>query len=115
MNKYLRDKTGQGPTPPKADSPGDTIRRSFDELARRSDDEDCITRLFLSKAHAVSIGLTGRWMELAGMTTSVHAIGNLCGFYTGATSGAPTPIPRSYIDNVKNAGQCDGPLGSSLQ
>ncbi|SRR5260221_10828584 len=71
MDEYPHDMTSYGLIPPKADRPGDTMRRWFDELARCSDDEDRITRLFISKAHADSIDLIGRWMELAGMTTSI--------------------------------------------
>src|SRR6266851_850092 len=73
-----------------------------------------ITRLFLTppmhKVHA----LLRDWMEAAGMTVRVDAIGNLRGFWPGLTPGSPHLLIASHLDTVPNAGAFDGILGIVL-
>src|SRR5229473_4862560 len=73
-----------------------------------------ITRLFLTppmhKVHA----LLRDWMEAAGMTVRVDAIGNLRGFWPGLTPGSPHLLIASHLDTVPNAGAFDGILGVVL-
>jgi allantoate deiminase len=72
------------------------------------------TRLFLSAPmHDVHALLRG-WMEAAGMTVEVDAIGNLRGRWAGLTPDAPQLIIGSHLDTVPNAGAFDGILGVVL-
>ena len=48
------------------------------------------------------------------MTVSVDAVGNLRGFYPGASPGAPRILVGSHLDTVPNAGAFDGILGVVL-
>jgi allantoate deiminase len=72
------------------------------------------TRLFLSPPmHAVHALLRG-WMEAAGMTVHVDAIGNLRGIWPALTSDSPRLLIGSHLDTVPNAGAFDGILGVVL-
>jgi allantoate deiminase len=72
------------------------------------------TRLFLSAPmHDVHALLRG-WMEAAGMTVEVDAIGNLRGRWAALTPEAPRLIIGSHLDTVPNAGAFDGILGVVL-
>jgi allantoate deiminase len=73
-----------------------------------------ITRLFLTPSmHAVHALLRG-WMEAAGMTVCIDAIGNLRGLWAGLTPGSPRLLIASHLDTVPNAGAFDGILGVVL-
>jgi allantoate deiminase len=54
------------------------------------------------------------WMEAAGLSISVDAVGNLRGLYPGAKNDAPRLIIGSHLDTVPNAGAFDGILGVML-
>src|SRR6266700_1719569 len=54
------------------------------------------------------------WMKTVGMAVSVDAVGNLRGFYAGASPGAPRILIGSHLDTVPNAGAFDGILGVVL-
>jgi allantoate deiminase len=72
------------------------------------------TRVFLSvPMHDVHAMLRG-WMEAAGMTVEVDAIGNLRGLWPGLTLEAPRLLIGSHLDTVPNAGAFDGVLGVVL-
>jgi allantoate deiminase len=53
-------------------------------------------------------------MKNLGMTVSVDAAGNLRGFYSAASLGAPRILVGSHLDTVPNAGAFDGILGVVL-
>ena len=73
-----------------------------------------ITRLFLTPPmHRVHTLLRG-WIETAGMTAHVDAIGNLRGLWPGVTATSPRLIIGSHLDTVPNAGAFDGILGVVL-
>jgi allantoate deiminase len=73
-----------------------------------------ITRLFLTPPmHEVHELLRG-WMEAAGMTVRIDAIGNLRGFWPGLVPGSPRLLIGSHLDTVPNAGAFDGVLGVVL-
>src|ERR1700677_3571163 len=73
-----------------------------------------ITRLFLSPPmHDVHALLKG-WMEAAGMTVRVDAIGNLRGLWPGITANCPVLLIGSHLDTAPNAGAFDGILGVVL-
>jgi allantoate deiminase len=71
------------------------------------------TRPFLAPSqHRVHALLRG-WMEAAGMSVSIDAVGNLRGLYPGI-GGGKRLIIGSHLDTVPNAGAFDGVLGVVL-
>jgi allantoate deiminase len=91
--------------------PGAALMAQLDELARFSDEDGKLTRLFLSPAHKASIPTLLRWMREAGMEARLDAVGNVRGRYAGAASDAPTLYLGSHVDTVRDAGRYDGTLG----
>ena len=85
--------------------------RRLNELGTFSDDSAGLTRLYLSPAHKVAARLVAAWMEHAGMSVEIDAVGNVVGRYAGTDATAKTLIIGSHIDTVRNAGKHDGPLG----
>ncbi|HWZ00408.1 MAG TPA: allantoate amidohydrolase [Edaphobacter sp.] len=73
-----------------------------------------ITRLFLTPPMHEVHELLREWMETAGMTVRVDAIGNLRGFWPGLVPGSPRLLIGSHLDTVPNAGAFDGILGVVL-
>src|SRR5258707_11197121 len=73
-----------------------------------------ITRLFLSPPMHEVHTLLRSWMEAAGMTVRIDAIGNLRGLWPGPTPGSPRLLIGSHLDTVPNAGAFDGILGVVL-
>jgi allantoate deiminase len=72
------------------------------------------TRLFLSPPMREVHALLKGWMEAAGMTVKVDAIGNLRGVWPGLTANCPRLLIGSHLDTVPNAGAFDGILGVVL-
>jgi len=72
------------------------------------------TRLFLSPPMHDVHALLKSWMEAAGMTVRVDAIGNLRGVWPGLTASCPRLLIGSHLDSVPNAGAFDGILGVVL-
>lgn len=72
------------------------------------------TRTFLSPPMHEVHTLLRQWMEAAGMTVHIDAIGNLRALYPGITPNAPRLIIASHLDTVPNAGAFDGILGVVL-
>ena len=72
------------------------------------------TRTFLSPPMHEVHALLRRWMEAAGMTVRIDAIGNLRGLYPGLTPNASRLLVASHLDTVPNAGAFDGILGVIL-
>jgi allantoate deiminase len=84
------------------------------EIATCTEIDGEITRRFLTPPmHKVHKMLRG-WMEDAGMTVSVDAVGNLHGLRPGPSSGSPRVLIGSHLDTVPNAGAFDGILGVVL-
>src|SRR5258705_1367419 len=71
-----------------------------------------ITRLFLTPPMHDVHALLRDWMEAAGMTVRVDAIGNLRGFWPGLKPSRL--LIGSHLDTVPNAGAFDGILGVVL-
>jgi allantoate deiminase len=89
-------------------------------IARCREIADCtevpgeITRLFLTPPMHDVHALLRDWMETAGMTVRIDAIGNLRGFWPGLVPGSPRLLIGSHLDTVPNAGAFDGILGVVL-
>lgn len=89
-------------------------KRLYDRLeafARHSEDEDRLTRVFLSKEHRAAAEELLGWMQAAGMSAHIDAIGNVVGRYEGLTPQAPCLMMGSHIDTVRDAGKYDGNMG----
>jgi allantoate deiminase len=54
------------------------------------------------------------WMEPAGLTVTVDAVGNLRGYYPGCDGSVPRLLIGSHLDTVPHAGCFDGILGVVL-
>jgi allantoate deiminase len=73
-----------------------------------------ITRRFLTPPMRKVHTLVRSWMETAGMTVQIDAVGNLRGLWLGATPQSPRLLIGSHLDTVPNAGAFDGILGVVL-
>src|SRR6478609_8209748 len=90
---------------------GEEIVARIDALAAISEENDKLTRIYLSKELRVAADLILGWMRGAGMSARLDAIGNVCGRYEGERPGAPCLMLGSHYDTVRDAGKWDGPLG----
>jgi len=83
-------------------------------LAGFSEEPGFITRTFLSPPmHAVHARVR-EWMEQAGMSVLVDAVGNIRGSYPSSRPSAPRLLIGSHLDTVPHAGAFDGVLGVML-
>src|ERR1700730_11811415 len=80
-------------------------------LGAVSETPNNLTRIFLSPQHRAAADLLLSWMQAAGMTAHLDAIGNVCGRYEGDRPGLPCLMLGSHYDTVRDAGKWDGPLG----
>lgn len=95
---------------------GQQILDCADSLARFSDMEDGLTCAFLTPAHRQAQAQLVRWMEDAGMTVRIDAIGNVIGRYAAdpAVADPRVLMTGSHFDTVRNGGRYDGRLGILL-
>jgi len=84
------------------------------KLATFSEDTGGTRRTFLSAPMRDCHREVSSWMKALGMTVSVDAVGNLRGFYSAVSTGAPRILMGSHLDTVPNAGAFDGILGVVL-
>jgi allantoate deiminase len=84
------------------------------KLASFSEDAGGTRRTFLSPPMHDCHREVAAWMKALGMTVSVDAVGNLRGWYPGASSAAPRILMGSHLDTVPDAGAFDGILGVVL-
>ena len=89
----------------------DRILAHVEALARCSEQDGALTRVFLSPQGRAAADLVITWMREAGMSVRMDAIGNVVGRYEAATPGAPCLMLGSHLDTVRNAGKYDGMLG----
>ena len=90
---------------------GRSVMDRLDRLAGFSDEPSMLTRHYLSPAHRAAAEKLLFWLEDAGMSARIDAVGNVIGRYEGATEDAPTLILGSHIDTVTDAGKYDGNFG----
>lgn len=83
----------------------------IDELAAITEEHSCVTRTFGTPAFVEGRSLVKKWMEAAGLQTTIDAIGNVRGKLVSENSDAKIFVIGSHIDTVVNAGKFDGPLG----
>ncbi len=87
------------------------ILQRCDALARHSELEGGLTRVYLSPEHRAVSALVLGWMREAGMRAELDAIGNVVGRYEGSRPGLPCLMLGSHLDTVRDAGKYDGMLG----
>ena len=80
-------------------------------LARLSELDGGLTRVFLSEEQKAASALVLGWMAEAGMSARLDAIGNVVGRYEGERPGLPSLMMGSHLDTVRDAGKYDGMLG----
>ncbi len=88
-----------------------TVMERCNILGSYSEEPDCLTRPFASRAMRQANEAVATWMQAAGMTVQQDAIGNLIGRYEARSAGAKTLLLGSHLDSVRDAGKYDGPLG----
>ena len=82
-----------------------------DALARCSETPGALTRRYLTPQMRAANDLVLAWMQEAGMTARIDAIGNVCGRYEAMGPDAPALLMGSHLDTVRDAGRYDGMLG----
>lgn len=85
----------------------------FNEARQYSSTEKGVTRLYCSQEHKDFLPVLTQWMEQAGLTTHLDAIGNLVGRKPGKKTDK-TLIIGSHQDTVIQGGAYDGILGVLL-
>ena len=81
------------------------------ELASISEDATGITRRYGTAAFLEGARKVLQWMQEAGLSARMDAIGNVRGRWESRAPEARTLVIASHIDTVPNAGPWDGPLG----
>ncbi|HEV8082598.1 MAG TPA: allantoate amidohydrolase [Chitinophagaceae bacterium] len=87
------------------------IETRIQELAQYSDEQDCLSRIFGTKAFLECQNKIEAWMKEAGLQTYIDNIGNVRGKLLSKESDAKTFVIASHFDTVINAGKYDGVLG----
>jgi allantoate deiminase len=98
-------------TASEAQSAAARVMARCDALAEISENEEGLTRVYLSPEQLRANARVAEWMQAAGMTTWQDAVGNICGRYESAEPGAKALLLGSHLDTVRNAGRYDGMLG----
>src|SRR5215510_9240874 len=80
-------------------------------LAKLSELEGGLTRVYLSPEQRAANELVTGWMREAGMSARLDAAGNVVGRYEGERPDLPCLILGSHLDTVRDAGKYDGMLG----
>ena len=94
-----------------ADAFGPKILALADQLAKWSEAPDNLTCTYLTDAHRAVAAQLRDWMQAAGMSAEIDAVGNVVGRYAAANASAKTLIVASHYDTVRNAGKFDGRFG----
>src|SRR5262249_22750422 len=97
--------------PPTDGAFGSRIVALADRLAELSESRDGLTCTYFSPAHRAVAANLREWMQAAGMTAEIDAVGNVVGRYAAADPDAKTLIVGSHYDTVLDAGKFDGRLG----
>ncbi len=99
---------------PDAASLGAEIMARAEALGAISEGGPGVTRLLATPEHRRALELIGSWMQAAGMSTRIDAVGNLIGRYEGTSLGLPALVCGSHQDTVRQGGKFDGMLGIIL-
>jgi len=103
---------------PAATEPFDRLGRQAVErchaLASFSEEPGRMTRTFLSPPMRPTHDVVRGWMEAAGLSVRVDALGNIVGRREADRPGAPALLVGSHLDTVPNGGIYDGILGVTM-
>ena len=91
--------------------PAQRIWDHCEALAKLSELEGGLTRVYLSDEQRRANELVLGWMREAGMSARLDAAGNCVGRYEGERPGLPALVLGSHLDTVRDAGKYDGMLG----
>jgi allantoate deiminase len=80
-------------------------------LAKLSEMQGGLTRVYLSDEQRRANELVLGWMREAAMSARLDAVGNCVGRYEGERPGLPALVLGSHLDTVRDAGRYDGMLG----
>ncbi|MDQ6903427.1 MAG: M20 family metallo-hydrolase [Bacteroidota bacterium] len=92
-------------------SRAEKINEQIQELAKYSDEKDCLSRIFGTAAFMRCRDTIELWMKEAGLHTSIDNMGNVRGKLSSENTDAKTFVIGSHYDTVIDAGKYDGPLG----
>ena len=98
-------------SPSQSPSYGQMVMERIEALAHFSSEPGKLTRLYLTPEYKAAVLQVKEWMEQAGMSAHIDAIGNIVGRYEGNSLNLPTLILGSHLDTVPDAGKYDGILG----
>lgn len=100
----------------RATTLGHTAVERCKTLAACTDEEGMIRRACLGPAMKRAHMLVAGWMEAAGMSVRIDAVGNIVGRVEtkGGAKGVPALAIGSHLDTVRDAGPYDGILGVML-
>ncbi len=87
------------------------VESRIQELGKFSDEPDCLSRVFGTKAFMDCRDKIESWMKEAGLETYVDNVGNIRGKLLSANEDAKTFVIASHYDTVIDAGKYDGALG----
>ncbi len=85
-----------------------------DTLAQFSEDEGALTRTFLCEPMHDALTAVRAWLQGAGLSVRLDAVGNIIGRREARDENAPTLLIGSHLDTVRDAGRYDGTLGVLL-
>ncbi len=92
-------------------TPGTIIMERCEILANFSEDQEVLTRTYLTSEHRRAAKVVAAWMEEAGMAVHMDAVGNIIGRLEGQRPGLPAIMIGSHLDTVTDSGKYDGVLG----
>ncbi len=87
------------------------IETRIQQLAQYTDEPDCLSRLFGTKAFMDCRDTIELWMKEAGLQTYIDNIGNVRGKLLSKNMNAKTLVIASHFDTILHAGNYDGVLG----
>ena len=87
------------------------IEARIQELGQYSDEPECLSRIFGTKAFIECQHKIEAWMKEARLQTYIDNIGNVRGRFPSTNNDAKTFVIGSHFDTVINAGKYDGTLG----
>uniref|UniRef100_A0A383W576 Peptidase M20 dimerisation domain-containing protein n=1 Tax=Tetradesmus obliquus TaxID=3088 RepID=A0A383W576_TETOB len=88
--------------------------RHLQQLGEISESDAVLTRTYFSDAHMKAAHKILRWMEQAGMTAYIDAIGNVHGVVEGSNPELGELLVGSHYDTVVDGGKFDGAMGLLL-
>jgi beta-ureidopropionase / N-carbamoyl-L-amino-acid hydrolase len=90
---------------------GERIIELARQLGQHSELPDALMCTYFSPVHKAVASQLRDWLQSAGLTAKIDAVGNVVGHYPGAAGATKSLLVGSHYDTVANAGLFDGRLG----